>query len=60
MELSVRLLLLRLYGAWWQTKEEKTLYKFISATILLENMLKTHEEQLEQNAYKYNQNWKVP
>jgi hypothetical protein len=23
---------------------------------LLENMLKTHEEQLEQNAYKYNQN----
>jgi len=28
--------------------------RFISATILMENMLKTDEEQVEQNAYKYN------
>jgi hypothetical protein len=33
----------------------KTLYKLISATILMENMLKTHEEQVGPNAYKYNQ-----
>jgi hypothetical protein len=39
----------------------KTFYKLISATILMENMLKTYKEQggtltwTEQFAYKYNQ-----
>jgi hypothetical protein len=35
---------------------KKKRFTNLCATILLENMLKTHEEQLEQNAYKYNQN----
>jgi hypothetical protein len=61
MELSLKSLLLQTLWSMVTDQGRKTFYKLISATILMENMLKIHEEQggtitwMEQYVYKYNQ-----